>query len=353
VLNTLSNWIKDPSGTEYRYSTISQWNSQPLYYQLALELENPTSLKRGNFNPFSESAFAAATDTSKVAQLKWNYSFDPSLPSLFVLSGSVTSASWWIYNPNICFVLDKSSTNTFSNKDNCVPKSTMNLKDYDSSLVGYWDMETSFSSWWVTYLKDLSGNGNYGVFSGAVLPTSTWWTNWKGLNFTWGYIFMWDKLSLNWNISITSIIYKRKQNIWSNTIVWKTANNPWKHNYWLTILDQWTIPWTPRMVFYDSWSNSWPQSQTTTVLPVSNWLALTWIYDSQNNQLRVYLNWKLIDTTIVLNKTPTISSASLLAIWATDAWTNWFYDWIIDDIKIYNRPLSDSEIYQQAKSAWF
>jgi hypothetical protein len=37
---------------------------------LALELENPTSLKRDNFNPFAESAFAAATDTSKIAQLK-------------------------------------------------------------------------------------------------------------------------------------------------------------------------------------------------------------------------------------------------------------------------------------------
>jgi hypothetical protein len=33
----------------------------------------------------------------------------------------------------------------------------------DASLVGYWDMETTFSSGGMTYLKDLSGYGNHGT----------------------------------------------------------------------------------------------------------------------------------------------------------------------------------------------
>jgi hypothetical protein len=52
-------------------------------------------------------------------------------------------------------------------------KKDISLKTLDSSLVGYWDMETTTLSGGVTLLKDLSGNGNDGVFSGTVLPTST------------------------------------------------------------------------------------------------------------------------------------------------------------------------------------
>jgi len=42
----------------------------------------------------------------------------------------------------------------------CYEKS-VSLKNLDNSLVGYWDMETLSG----ILLKDLSGNGNEGVFS--------------------------------------------------------------------------------------------------------------------------------------------------------------------------------------------
>jgi hypothetical protein len=62
------------------------------------------------------------------------------------------------------------STNTFSSTSTgCIAKKSMSLGSLDSSLVGYWDMETLTGG----LLKDLSGNGNDGVFSGTVLPTST------------------------------------------------------------------------------------------------------------------------------------------------------------------------------------
>jgi len=38
----------------------------------------------------------------------------------------------------------------------------MSLKNFDSSLVGYWDMESLTDD---GKLKDLSGNGNDGTFS--------------------------------------------------------------------------------------------------------------------------------------------------------------------------------------------
>lgn len=101
----------------------------------------------------------------KYSKLSGNYRFDPSLPSLFFLTGTYNTASGGIFSPDVCFVMNNLSTNTFSSTSTgCVVKKNMSLKDIDSGLVGYWDMETLSG----TLLKDLSGNGNNGVFSGGM-----------------------------------------------------------------------------------------------------------------------------------------------------------------------------------------
>jgi hypothetical protein len=41
-----------------------------------------------------------------------------------------------------------------------------------------------------------------------------------------------------------------------------------------------------------------------------------------------------------------------LNLWARES-GNWSYKWTIDDVKIYNRALSEEEIFQQTKIAWF
>lgn len=104
----------------------------------------------------------------KYSKLSGSYKFDPSLPSLFFLTGAQNTASGGIFSPDVCFVLNNVSTNTFGSTSGCKTKKDMNLKDMDSSLVGYWDMETLTG----TMLKDLSGNGNHGTFSGGMVAST-------------------------------------------------------------------------------------------------------------------------------------------------------------------------------------
>ncbi|EKE27957.1 MAG: hypothetical protein ACD_3C00120G0004 [uncultured bacterium (gcode 4)] len=405
ILSALSAWVKDPSWGEYKYSTISQW-WQPLYYQLALELENPTSMRENVVNPFiamSEIIASADDTTSKIVQLKWNYMFDPSLPSLFILSGSTSSASWWIYNPDVCFALDWSATNSFSNKDNCVAKKDMNLKEYDKSLVGYWDMETLTADW---KLKDLSGNGNDGVFSGVTAPTKDLWLLW------WSYFFWsWWTNNNSWFVQIANSEKFNDLPNWLtiSTIVNKSICSPssfiiikaWKKVN-LANYQTWSIE-NSNMIYYYNWwyylfsanctsDNIWfyAVNQIPDVkinmynvahyisensAPDSNYIAInrpvlsdnkyhivTSTMDWKWNIRKIYIDWRRLGEFTVPAEEQNFwirKSSWDLFIWSNIPNLNWIYskwaqyNWKIDDIKIYNRVLSDSEIYQQAKSIWF
>ncbi|EKE27736.1 MAG: hypothetical protein ACD_3C00161G0003 [uncultured bacterium (gcode 4)] len=371
ILSTLSAGIKDPSWSEYRYSTISQW-WQPLYYQLALELENPTSLRENVVNPFiamSEIIASADDTTSKIVQLKWNYMFDPSLPSLFILSGSTSSASWWIYNPDVCFALDWSATNTFSSKDNCVAKKDMNLKDYDNSLVWYWDMETLTADW---KLKDISGNGNDGVFSGGMTYGNalTWWVVGKGLGFLTGTTnhieLINNTLTPSWAFTV-SFFYKiqSKSNL-SQIIIDNWNISTWSWFYFLRYYytpsqnrDVMTF-WMRRVPMSDNYYNEvlldssygW-NIPDAVQLNVFYHITLTFIpWESS----KMCINWKCYLDNPPL---PFQNIPKDYVFWKQNVWLwrdmRWYsqLDWTIDDIKLYNRALSDQEIIQQAKSAWF
>ena len=101
----------------------------------------------------------------------------------------------------------------------------------------------------------------------------------------------------------------------------------------------------------------WPESitwakQTFVVTPYPNinqWNLSTLIYDKW--ELKFFLNWKII--------------------WKDNYFMSWsflekkelpfrvgygykleYFKWIIDDVKIYNRALTEDEIKQQAKVAW-
>ncbi|EKE27971.1 MAG: hypothetical protein ACD_3C00115G0001 [uncultured bacterium (gcode 4)] len=358
ILSTLSAGIKDPSWSEYRYSTISQW-WQPLYYQLALELENPTSMREDVINPFiafNEDIASADTASSKIVQLKWNYMFNPSLPSLFILSGSTSSASGWIYNPDICFVLDWSATNSFSSKD-CIAKKDMRLKDYDDSLVWYWDMETNFNSWGITYLKDLSWNSNDGAASWSIIIWWSWGLIWKSTFFDWinDYFQIKNNPTLNFESTFTfEAIYTYSKSYtwaWWNPILDKpyTSHTPpyYQYHFWVTSPNYSSAPWKCWFQNFFAVSYkfdcSWFDNQIYHVVTKYDWTTAS-----------MWINWKKIAETKI-NKTFTDYGLDLF-IWVYGGLLNssiYYLAWNIDELKIYNRALSDTEIIQQAKSAWF
>ncbi|MDD2916901.1 MAG: type II secretion system protein, partial [Candidatus Gracilibacteria bacterium] len=127
--------FSDPlTRSPYNYSVFGNG----LYYQLGIDFENPLSYHTSI--PGIDTVYAADSSL-RYSKLGGNYRFDPSLPSLFVLSGSYNTASGGIFAPDVCFVLDNVSTNTFASSTGCLAKKNMSLKSLDGSLVGYWDME--------------------------------------------------------------------------------------------------------------------------------------------------------------------------------------------------------------------
>lgn len=167
TLPKMSGDFTDPvTKAPYNYSVFGNGS----YYQIGIDFENPLSYHTGI--PGIETVYA--DNGVKYSKLSGSYKFDPSLPSLFFLTGAQNTASGGIFSPDVCFVMNNVSTNTFSSTaSGCLAKKNMSLNTLDSSLVGYWDMETLTSS---GLLKDLSGNGNSGSgisLNGSLATIST------------------------------------------------------------------------------------------------------------------------------------------------------------------------------------
>ncbi|MDD3302125.1 MAG: prepilin-type N-terminal cleavage/methylation domain-containing protein [Candidatus Gracilibacteria bacterium] len=143
----------DPKlGVNYTYSIFGNGK----YYQIAYEKEsfvnqNPKKVNADNIN----------------VSVEGNYKFDPSFPSLVLIKDSVGTSG--IFDPNVCFITNGGENKLDSKSGSCLKKQDLILKDYDDTLVGYWDMQTLSG----TLLKDLSGNGNNGTGSGGIIIGGT------------------------------------------------------------------------------------------------------------------------------------------------------------------------------------
>ncbi|MDD2916256.1 MAG: prepilin-type N-terminal cleavage/methylation domain-containing protein, partial [Candidatus Gracilibacteria bacterium] len=355
--------FSDPlTRSPYNYSVFGNG----LYYQLGIDFENPLSYHTSI--PGIDTVYAADSSL-RYSKLSGNYVFDPSLPSLFVLSGSYNTASGGIFAPDVCFVLDNVSTNTFGSSvssvtsSGCIAKKDMSLNTLDRSLVGYWDMETLTSS---GLLKDLSGNGNEGVLSGSVLPTSTGGYVGKGYYFS-GSSMFYSSQSLKYQGSQTitlemlvnlkalassSILIESSQDANTNTGSWYLAD------------------------FYPSGGCN---SKIPTITPFLSISPIGWrriikcpyvqseeknkfisiIYDLKKQNISIFLNGSPLRTYEAINNpvsgsinSETIKDYTLYIGKRSNAPGGGALG-IIDDLKIYNRALSDSEIKQQARIAGF
>ncbi|OIP54726.1 hypothetical protein AUK10_00380, partial [Candidatus Gracilibacteria bacterium CG2_30_37_12] len=123
----MSGDFSDPiTKAPYNYSVFGNG----LYCQIGIDFENPLSYHTGI--PGIETAYADSG--VKYSKLSGSYKFDPSLPSLFFLTGAQNTASGGIFSPDVCFVLNNVSTNSFGSTSSCKAKKDMSLKDMDSSL---------------------------------------------------------------------------------------------------------------------------------------------------------------------------------------------------------------------------
>ncbi|MDD4151608.1 MAG: sialidase domain-containing protein, partial [Candidatus Gracilibacteria bacterium] len=286
----------------------------------------------------------------------------------------------------VCFVIDGGTNLVTSNSGTCTAKYKMSLKDYDSSLVGYWDMETTTGG----LLKDLSGNGNNGTGSGGVIIGGTGGRVGNATLFNSGSkdcfeILDSNILDLNGKFTISVIVnflgnlangdmeilsktkgsasaiifepYRFGIGYMSGQYISPTtnfidngnfytkgttiSNNDGTNNGFLSIVQSGSyIPYVyERDIFRQSMNY------------ISNqFINITISYNYGIN--KIYFNGNLLMSYNGINKDIWNSDGSLL-IGKRGGTASGIFNGTIDDIKIYNRALSDQEIAQQSKIAGF
>jgi hypothetical protein len=103
----------------------------------------------------------------------------------------------------------------------------------------------------------------------------------------------------------------------------------------------------------DSWAYTpYAYERDIYISKISNTKNILYITSTFENWIfKSYIDWIKILESNFKSKLLWNSDWNLL-IWARSPNGNLF-NWLIDDVKIYNRAMTSAEIRQQAKSAWF
>ena len=110
-------------------------------------------------------------------------------------------------------------------------------------------------------------------------------------------------------------------------------------------------------ILWKYWCWIWPR--TDFIYDNSDFLYYYFTYNSSDLTWKIYLNWAEISQQTFLNKEELNENERKVrnAMWNLYLWKKYnsssFFDWIIDEVKIYNRALTDEEIMQQARIAGF
>ncbi|EKE30021.1 MAG: hypothetical protein ACD_2C00057G0001, partial [uncultured bacterium (gcode 4)] len=205
-------------------------------------------------------------------------------------------------------------------------------------LVWYWDMETL--NW--GKLKDLSWNWNDWTINWALVST---WKVWNAYSFNWSsdYVQLVNKpsLALLNDFTITSWINSR--NLPSTTFPtqydviydWYDWTNQW---IGFGIWEWWKLGF---------WDWLWLHNLWTTWIVVNNtstWYLVVATFNKSSKIGTVYVNWSVVaqNSNLLLSTNDTWVNPR---IWrSTYAWSYYFFDWKLDEIRIYDRALSSQEI---------
>lgn len=270
----------------------------------------------------------------------------------------VTTNSWTNYklyfsqNDNLTWSWVKIFTNIYNKRLDLI--TNKNLAYFDENLVWYWDMETTFLSWWVSYLKDWSKYNNYWICSDNWTKVNCWtppkwpqlinetWQKWKAFYFDWqsDMLAMPSLNNLNFPQTEWTIYFKIKVNCSSNVMnswnIFDTRANTRNHIFLRCIWED-----TPgyNLQFAFEGINLW-------YYPA----IYGWYLDKNRNELILTFNYpkKTVSFYInnVLKKTQSLpdnhtSTWQLMYFWSNG--TSGF-QWNIDEVRLYNRAFTSSEI---------
>ena len=214
----------------------------------------------------------------------------------------------------------------------------MSLTDW---LVSYWKLDEASG----TTAFDSVGSNDW------TLEGTAWWTTGK-IN-SWvqspdstnnAYVNMWTHPVLSWNFSVS---------IW----VKKTWNNPWWYTYFA-----WGNNFNNFFSFtnFNSSNNYWIRLRTFTTFEqtliswINTWQWYHLVATRDWNNLKWYVDWNL--TLNVTNSIVwvTLSNQQFYFLWhKTGSSFNQNFIWVIDEIGVWNRVLTSTEITELYNSwAW-
>ena len=370
ILWMFNGW-KDPlEETFYTYST----NDKLTKYQVLwfLETGEQISMNSPHPNPLPTGEGieqANAKDLSKrTVYTKWD--------ELWILLNSVTkepSQKDWL---NIDLVTTTNEYNLVFNEANDViltwwilfstmynsRKDLLVKKEYaslDPNLVWYWDMETTTLSGSAVVLKDLSESGNnWKCYSGATVVdcwSSTWpqftesgLKTWKYMNFNWTcYILSDDSSSLSITGDITFLALS-KADVWYNAsfyrILSKQYHTSWSNNWGYSLYVNNSSKFESTIRYDNS-----PYVFSTTSSSTNEVTHTAVVYSKKDLKYSIYVNWKKEYTRTSYNWAIKDTTDPFM-IWTWYDWNQWIptntypWHWIIDEVRVYNRALSDNEI---------
>ena len=212
---------------------------------------------------------------------------------------------------------------------------TFNSTQLPTGLVGAWNFNAGFG----TTVADSSGSGNNGTLAGAGATWTPAGKNGGGLSFNGssGNVTVPHSASLSLNSSYTLEAWVRPTTLTGyQTILIKEANSGC--GYWLQTTG----------TRIDSGFNSGGCrehiSGSTPAIPLNQWSHLAAVFNDSANTYTLYLNGTAIST---INETfaPTPNTQAL--VFGQSGCTSCAFErWrgILDDIRIYNRPLSAGEV---------
>ncbi len=215
-------------------------------------------------------------------------------------------------------------------------------------LVGYWDMESLTND---GKLKDFSWYGNVGSFSWMNYEDSvTWSINGKWLNFSWWMIIVNHSDSLNFGLNTTISVMFKPNNLDSDVSYiinkyWPYWTSEWKGFHLLTTnqdnglgIKKWFViggrygtplPW--KYINTDTYETS-----------VLEYYNLVW--KIENGTMSLYINGKKVISNSFNPWNGIGNELQNLWIWGKSDSVIRRFNWLIDEVRIYNRALSDSEI---------
>ncbi|MDD2391789.1 MAG: prepilin-type N-terminal cleavage/methylation domain-containing protein [Bacilli bacterium] len=109
----------------------------------------------------------------------------------------------------------------------------------------------------------------------------------------------------------------------------------------------------PMMIAYSDLNPAaYIYARGSTTLKVNEWVHIAGVYDNNNSLLKIYVNGKLDSSPSAIGLFSRLHETTTNRIGKKEHANTYFYKGFLDEVRIYNRVLNDSEIWNIYSSEW-